>query len=455
LTSPKSNKPQISKSGTTNRHRDLTRGSITQHLFALAIPAALGMIFNTLYNLTDLWFAGNLSAHALEAVSISATVFFFIISASVGMQTGTAAVVATEIGRDPDADISGWIAAATGLGLWVTFLILVVGLLSAEWMVTFLGAKDEVLKLSMRYVLVVLWGAVGLVLSGVAAGALIATGDTVTNRNALALGFFANIILNALFIYALKLGVTGLAMATVIIKIGTTWYLYRVISLRVGRWIMPTVDFTKWQELLRQVIPATMNMLTMIVGGFITVYYIGRFGSQHVAGYSVGLRLEQILLLPALGLNAAVLALVGQNVGAGNKKRANEAFNTALKFGLCIALASIPAMVFLSPKLLALFTSDPQIIATGTTYLRIDAIAFYAYVVIFICVATLQALKQPMFPLFLGIARHLILPTLINYFLIVVYSFPMYTLFITIITVVVISSFVAFFYTKRQLDTLV
>ena len=209
-----------------------------------------------------------------------------------------------------------------------------------------------------------------------------------------------------------------------------------------------------WFELMRQVAPASFNMLTVVLGGFITVGFIGRFGSQSVAGYAVGLRIEQLLLLPALGLNSAVMALVGQNYGAGNPARIKETYKKAIYTGLGIAAFSIPVMIFLSPALLGFFSSNETIINTGTIYLRIDALAFIAYVVLFISVASLQAIKKPMFPMYLGLARQLILPAIINYFLIVVLGLPMIWLFISIISVVICSAVVSHWYTWRELGRL-
>ena len=195
-------------------------------------------------------------------------------------------------------------------------------------------------------------------------------------------------------------------------------------------------------------------MLTIILGGFISVALVGRFGSEHVAGYAVGLRLEQVLLLPALGLNTAVMAIAGQNLGAGNHDRVQETYNTALKVGLGMAAISIPIMFFLSPAMMDFFTSDSSIRETGAAYLKIDAIAFYAYVVLFLSTATLQAMKQPMFPMVLGIARQLVIPASINYWLIVVMGYPMMSIFYTIISVVVIAAMVAHWYTRKQLREL-
>ncbi len=436
------------------QHRDLTQGPIGSHLFAMAIPAAMGMIFNTLYNLTDFWFAGKLSDDALAGVSIAGSVFFLILSGSIGMQAGTTAMVASEVGRGRADTAANWIDQATGLGLVLSAACLVLGLFIADPLIQFLGAEPHVLPYAKNYVLIMLWGCISFVLSGVAAGALMALGDTVSNRNALAVGLLANFILNPILIFVLKLGVAGLAIATIIIKLATVVYLYSVLKKRIGRWVKPAFNYKDWIELLRQVAPASFNMLTVVLGGFITVGFIGRFGSQSVAGYSVGLRIEQLLLLPALGLNSAVMALVGQNFGAGNSERIRETYKTALYTGLGISIFSIPVMIFLSPALLSVFSSSQTIIQTGTTYLRIDALAFFAYVVLFVSVASLQAIKKPMFPMYLGLARQLMLPAIINYILIVVFDLPMIWLFITIISVVICSAIVSHWYTWRELGRL-
>lgn len=436
------------------KNRDLTQGPVSGHLIAMAIPAAMGMIFNTLYNLTDFWFAGKLSDDALAGVSIAGSVFFLILSGSIGMQTGTTAMVATEVGRGNTDSVANWIDQATGLGLVLSAACLLLGLWVADPLIRFLGAEAHVFPYAKTYVLIVLWGCFAFILSGVAAGALMALGDTVSNRNALAVGLIANFVLNPILIFVFKLGVAGLAIATILIKLGTVIYLYNVLKKRVGRQVVPGFSPQDWIELLRQVAPASFNMLTVVLGGFITVGFIGRFGSENVAGYAVGLRLEQLLLLPALGLSTAVMALVGQNFGANNPARIKETYKTAVYTGLAIAIFSVPVMIFLPRYLLGFFSSNATIIATGTTYLRIDALAFFAYVILFISMASLQAIKKPMFPMYLGFARQLVLPASINYCLIVIFGLPMIWLFVTIISVVICSAFFAHWYTWRELSRL-
>ena len=414
----------------------------------------MGMIFNTLYNLTDFWFAGKWSDDALAGVSIAGSVFFLLLAFGIGIQTGASAVIAPEAGKKNWSKVANLVDHVVGLSLLLTGVIMILGFFVAEPLVRFLGAETHIAPLAMEYVWITLAGTVAFILSFAAAGALMALGDTKSNRNALAIGFFANFVLNPALTFGLGLGVTGLALSTVIIKIVSAGYLFWVLSKRLGQWCKPKFGIATLLEQSKQVIPASMNMLTIIMGGFITVSYIGRFGSDNVAGYAVGLRLEQVLLLPALGLNSAVMGIAGQNFGAGNVGRVAQTYRKALLVGLIMAIISIPIMVFLSPSLMSFFSQNETIINTGAQYLRIDAIAFYAYVVLFLSVAILQSLKQPLFPMFLGIARQLVVPAIINYFLIVIWGYPMISVFYTIITVVVISAVVAHWYTLRQLKLL-
>ncbi len=433
---------------------NLTNGSIYRHLIRLSVPASMGMIFNTLYNLTDFWFAGLLSDDALAGVSIAGSVFFILLAIGIGMQTGTSAVIAPEVGAGRTDGVSDWVDQAFGLSLVFSIMTMLLGWFFASKLVSFLGAEAHIAPLSNEYLGITLAGTVAFVLSFVAAGALIAMGDTASNRNALMVGFFANFALNPLLTFGLNLGVKGLALATVIIKAASALYLFWVIAKKIGRWPRPNINLPKWMTMLRQILPASMTMLTIILGGFISVSFIGRFGSDHIAGYAVGLRLEQVLLLPALGLNAAVMAIAGQNFGAGHYQRVQETYIKGLKSGLIMAAVSIPIMYFLSPAMMGLFTNSEVIKNTGASYLKIDAIAFYAYVVLFLSVAVLQAIQRPLFPMLLGIARQLVVPAGINYLLIVVWGYSMLWIFYTIISVVVVSAFVSHWYTSKTLRSL-
>jgi putative MATE family efflux protein len=423
-------------------------------MIRLSIPASIGMVFNSLYNLTDIWFAGYLGSDALAGLSIASSVFFLLLSIGIGLQAGASAMIAPGAGRGETHEVKGWLNNVSGMAIGFSIISILLGIVAARPLVALLGAEAHIEPLALEYLWVTLAGSIGFTLSFGAAGALIALGDTKSNRNALAIGFVANFALNPLFTFGLGLGVSGIALATVVIKLATAAYLLWVLAKRLNINIKPAFDWSRWQVLLKQVLPASFNMLTIVLGGFITVALIGQFGSNHVAGYTIGLRLEQVLLLPALGLNSAVMAIAGQNMGAGKNARVAEVYQKSLLLGLAMAVVCIPIMYFLSPLMVGMFTDSQSIKLTGVTYLRIDTLAFYAYVVLFQSVAVLQAMQKPMFPMYLGIARQLVIPSAINYVLIILWGYPMVSMFYTIVIVVMISAVVAYFYTKREIGRL-
>lgn len=438
----------------TDDQRDLTRGSVYKHMIRIGIPAALGMVFNTLYNLTDNWFAGQISDEALSGLSIASIVFALFLALGMGLQSGTSAMVAADLGSKNKKQVVEWINCSHGITWFLSAVILFLGWFFADDLLGFLSEDEHIIAVAWDYTSVILFGNVFFNLTSCFAGALIAHGNTTSYRNVLVFGFFANWLLNPLFIFVLDFGVAGLAWSTLLIKMGSSLYLWKVLMKEVGVWSKPVYHLDHWKQLLAQIMPASMNMLTIIIGGFITIYFIAQFGDFPVAGYSVGIRLEQLLLMPALGLNASVMALVGQNYGAGNIERVKEIYAKSLKIALLISVVFIPTMIFLSPLMMTQFTDNREIIEVGVYYLRADAFAFYGYMMLFCSNALLQAIKQPLFPLVIGILRQMILPIAAFYVLIEVMGYGLHSIFWAIVAIVLSSSVLAFVYTRSRLKHL-
>lgn len=433
---------------------NLTKGSIYSHLIKLAIPASMGMMFDTLYNLTDNWYAGMVSDTALVGLSLAGIVFLLLISMTVGLQSGTSAIVAPDFAKKHKDKVISWIANSLSIGLIMSIVILILGFLFSDSLLNLLSDDKAAKQQGWDYLFIIILGNSAYAISSICAGALIAMGNTKIYRNVLVIGFFANIILNPILTFQLNMGIRGLALATLLIKIASALYLFQSLHKFLHIYIWPEFNWQVIKSSLKQIIPASLNFLTIIVGAFFIVAFVGRFGSEAVAGYSVALRIEQVMLLPVLGLSSAVMALVGQNYGVNNIHRVHETYSKSLKLGLLVSVVFIPIMIFASPLLIGFFTDNKQMIEVGRQYLQIDATAFYAYVIIFTCVSVLQAIKQPLFPLVVGLSRQLILPVGINYILIVKYGYPLITLFWSIAIIVIMSAIVMMWYSQKQIKLL-
>ena len=438
----------------SNANNNLTKGSIYSHLINLAIPASMGMMFDTLYNLTDNWYAGMISDTALVGLSLAGIVFILLIAMTIGLQSGTSAIVAPDFAKQNNKKVNVWISNSLSIGLLMSVIILVLGLLFSNDLLDLLSDDPAAKQQGWDYLYIIILGNSAYAISSICAGALIAMGNTKIYRNVLVIGFFANIILNPILTFQLDLGIRGLAIATLIIKIVSAFYLFRALRKYTHIYTWPDYDWTIIKSSLKQILPASLNFLTIIIGAFFIVAFVGRFGSEAVAGYSVALRIEQVLLLPVLGLSSAVMAIVGQNYGINSTQRIYETYIKSLKLGLLVSIIFIPIMVFGGPLLIGFFTDNKQMIEVGRLYLQADAAAFFAYVIIFTCVAVLQAIKQPIFPLIVGISRQLILPISINYILIVKLGYPITALFWSVVLIVIISAFVMMWYSHKQIRSL-
>jgi Na+-driven multidrug efflux pump len=162
------------------------------------------------------------------------------------------------------------------------------------------------------------------------------------------------------------------------------------------------------KQLLKQGIPVSLNNATVSIGIFIIQYFIYQYGTyETIAGYGVAVRIEQIALLPTIGLNIATVALVGQNFGAAQWHRILIAIKKAVKYGVILLTIGLVIIYPLAPQLIAIFNQDPQVIQEGATYLRIEGLAIYTYSMIGIASSVMQAIKKPYYALIIGVLRQL------------------------------------------------
>lgn len=392
---------------------------------SIAIPASVGFFFQTMFNVTDTFYAGFLSTEALAALSLSFPIFFIIVSLSSGIQTGATALIANALGEGKLEEAKKLSAQTISFGVILSVLVTIIGLVLSPTLFRILGASETYLSLSLSYINIIFLGSVTFIMLSVINASLNAIGNTTTFRNFLIFGFFLNILLDPWFMFGglgfPKLGIAGVAIATILVQIFGVLYLIakaRKTKLFTGA---KAADFAPrfhyLKEISRQSVPASINMMTVGLGIFIITYFISNFGQDAVAAYGIATRIEQIFLLPTIGLTIATLTLVGQNNGALRYDRVLEAVHTASRAGLYIMTAGT-IIIFLGAKLLiSVFTKDPSVIALGAFYLRIAAFITWAYAILFINISVLQGLKRPMFALWIGLFRQIIAPIFVFWLL--------------------------------------
>ncbi len=404
-----------------SRVSSLTTDPIPQLTWRIALPASIGMFFNTMYNFVDTYCAGLLSTDALAALSLSFPVFFVFMAVGSGLSQGSTALMANALGAANRDHARHIFAQSIGFTLGGGILVSIMGLIAAPWLFRQLGAEGNYLDVALVYMNVLLCGGVFFLLPMALNATLNAQGETRVYRNFLIAGFLANCLLNPCLMWGWlglpAMGVGGIALATVLIQAaGSLWLLRHVRSTELFR-DLPRSLFRPHLPTLRliaaQAVPAVLNMLTVALGIFVITWFVKHFGKEAVAASGIATRIEQVALMPALGLNTAVLSLVGQNHGAGLRHRVREAWLTCIGYGTGMMLVGGALIWVLRSPAMRVFTDDPVVIGHGVHCLGLAAFTLAAYPILFVTVFLMQGLKRPIYGLWMGLYRQVAAPFLV------------------------------------------
>ena len=391
----------------------LTKDPIWFLLRKVTIPASVGSLFQTFYNLVDTWFAGKISAEAIGAIAKSFPIYFTIITVGVGIGAATNAMIGNSIGEKKNRVASMYIAQSLIFALLISVLVTIFGLNASDYLLGIMGSDADGIVLTREYLDIIFYGTFIVLIQISLNGTLNAQGDTKSYRNVLIFSFFLNIFLNPLFIWGYGIipafGIAGLAIATVISQlIGTIYLAYKVNNCKIREYLKLVCFIPKFEylnPLTRQSVPVMFSMLFIGVGIFNILYFIGQFGDLATAGYGAALRVEQVFLLPVIGLNTAVLSIGGQNFGAKAYNRIRELYTKALFFGSSFMAVAGIILFFGAEFFVSLFTDNQEAIKHGAIYLKVAALIGPIYPVFFITTAVFQAVKKPLYSLYLSILR--------------------------------------------------
>lgn len=406
---------QVRKKDAT-RERDLTQGSMMSHYKALALPASVGMLFNTLYNIVDSYFAGMISTTAQAGLSLSFPLFLLVLAFSIGSSQALGGLVGRAKGRGDQ--VAARRIAAQGLGtvFIVSFAVSGLGVFFTPDLLKVIGGRGDWLAPAVDYATVIFLFAPAFLLAFGATGLLSAQGDQVSGKQAGIAAFFANCLLNPALIYGFAglpaLGFTGIAVSTVVTQCATACFLlYRVVQSSVLSGVQLR-DFLPSRDIMLSVctqgLPPALNFMTTAAAFFIWQSWLQPLGAQTVAAYGIALRVEQLALLPGIGLTLAMMPILSQNFGAERFDRLRYGF----WWGLCVGLTYMGGVGLVlwvgGGLILSFFTTDAAVLAVGQRYLIYAAVTQPIYMGILAIQTLMQAVGQPGLSILTGLFRHVV-----------------------------------------------
>lgn len=369
---------------------DLTTGSVPGRLARFALPIFFANLLQSLYNLVDMAVVGRfLGGDGLAAVSSATMLCYVLTSICSGVTTGGSVLVAQFQGAGDAISRRRATGNLFTLSAATAALLTPAGLLVYGPVLRFMSVPGKALGMSMEYMAVICAGTVFVLGYNAVCAVLRGMGDSKSPLIFVALATGVNIALDILFVGPLDMGAAGAALATVAaqgISFLTALFHLRRKGLLAGlsrRDFIP--DGRLCAAILRIGLPtavqlSVVNLSYLLVTGMFNVY-----GTAVAAAAGVGLKLNTIAAMPCWAVGQAVTTMAGQCMGAGDPDRAGR----TAKSGLALALAAAgltAVLVFLfAPGLISLFDPDPEVVAAGSTYLRICcSVNFLAYATMYI-----------------------------------------------------------------------
>ncbi len=362
-----------------SRTRLLLEGPIASTLLRLAAPNVLVMFVQASVGLIETYFVAKLGTDALAGVALVFPMLMLMQMMSAGAVGGgisSAIARALGAGRRADADALVFHALAIAVSFGLVFMLVVLG--GGRWLYGAMGGSGASLSAALTYSNVVFAGAILVWIFNSLASAIRGTGNMAVPAIVTCAGAVALIPLSPCLIFGWgpfpQLGVAGGAVAVIAYyaagSVALAAYLWSgrsVVRLSFDR---ARLRWPLFRDILRvgavaALITVQTNLTIAIATGL-----VGRFGSAAIAGYGTGSRLEYLLVPLVFGLGAPLVAMVGTNIGAGQRDRALRSawIGAAIAAGLA-EMIGLWAAAF-PHAWLSLFGTDPAMLDSGSRYLR-------------------------------------------------------------------------------------
>lgn len=344
--------------------QDMLTGSPGKSLFYFAFPIILGNLFQQFYNMVDSIIVGRfVGEQALAAVGASAalTTVFIMIAGGAGMGAGV--ITSQYLGAKQYSNMKTSVNTAVFTLLGASLLLSIFGLIMNRKILLALGTPENILPDALLYLQIYFLGLPFLFLYNILSSMFNALGDSKTPLRLLMFSSLLNIGLDLLFVYSFKAGVGGVAVATVFAQgtsaLGGLFLLRNRLKAFSAVGKVYKYKMSMLAVMLKIAIPSTLQQSIVSIGMLLVQSVVNGFGSSVLAGYSAAIRVDNLCLVPMIGIGSALSTFTAQNLGAGQSERIKKGCRSALAMAAFFALLLFLLVTVLYRPMLSLFLSGP------------------------------------------------------------------------------------------------
>lgn len=376
----------------------------------LALPVVLSMLVSLVYNMVDTYFIALTGVQELVAgVSLVVPIFTMMIAFGDIFGLGGSSVISRLFGEKRDAEakrVSAFcIWAAVIFGICITILFL----LFKGQILGILGADEKTLQYADAYYTWIVLGAVFIIFGLVPSNILRTEGLAAQAMTGSIIGSVINIILDPVFIFGLKQGAAGAAIATVLGNVVADIYYVYAIRKKAHRLSVSITETRIPGRMIRDIlvigIPASITNLMQSFMVMMTNHFLLAYGTDKVAAMGIALKANMITAMILVGFAFGGQPLVGYNYGSGNKKRLKEILKFSYLFEMSLGLVFTVILSIFAPTVIGMFMDDPDIVTNGAMMLRCQQIGMMFMAVTLVSTCVCQSVGNALGAFILSVSR--------------------------------------------------
>lgn len=392
----------------------ILNGDIRALLFRFSIPSIIGMVISALYNLIDTIFVGNgVGPIAIAALTIVFPIQIIMLAIGLMIGVGSASIISRGLGNEDEKLAAKVVGNAIIVNVLINAFLMVVAFIFIDDILKFFGASANVLPYAQDYLSIILFGFIFFSFSLAANHIIRAEGRPKAAIYPMAIGAVLNIILDFIFIFVFKMGVSGAAIATIISQAISV--LYIILYFYFGKSIfrprkdMFRIDFRLIKNIITIGFPSFLTAITDSVIFLIFNRAILHYGSDtYIAIAGIATRITDLMVMPILGITYGFSTIASFNYGAKLYIRVKKIFREAVLWTGMIAITGFIVTMFFPRFLLRIFTDNTQIINNGIVPMRIIVIFLPILGFLIVGGALFQAIGKPVPALIINFSRQVV-----------------------------------------------
>ena len=402
--------------------KDMTLGSPWKRIMEFSVPMLLGNIAQQLYNTADTVIVGiYVGDNALSAVGSASPILNLLLALFVGIATGAGIVISQCFGAKDRVGLSKNIGNCITLTFVATVLIMIFGPMITRPMLDLLDTPASIIDWCAQYLNIFFWGCAGFFFYNMLSGVLRGLGDSMSALGFLLLAAALNVVLDLVFVAGFKMGVPGVALATVIAQSISAVFcfikLMRMSDIFDLNWSTLRFDKTISGRIIQIGVPSGVTQAIMAGSMMVVQSLTNSMGEMVIAANVIIMRVDGFAMMPNFSFGQAMSVYTGQNVGAGKWDRVHDGVKQGSIIGLVFAAAITAVLLFLNKYLFAIFTSTTALIDLAGRMMRIMAVGYIAISVTQVLGGVLRGAGDTVTPMWISIISTVLLRVPVAYVL--------------------------------------